>query len=49
MHFAHIAVLTIYLRSIIYFTDMLPQHPVYKNELDSECYNINLARKNRAP
>ena len=40
MHFPHIAVLTIYLIRIIYFTDMLPQHPVYKNELDSECYNI---------
>jgi len=49
MHFAHIAVLTIYLISIIYFTDMLPQHPVYKNELHSECYNIILARKNIAP
>jgi len=23
---------------------MLPQHPVYKNELDSECYNISLAK-----
>ena len=28
--------------------DMLPQHPVYKNELDSECYNITLSRKNIA-
>ena len=47
--FAHLAVLTIYLICIIYFTDMLPQHPVYKNELDSECSNITLARKNIAP
>jgi len=29
--------------------DMLPQHTVYKNELDTECYNITLARKNIAP
>jgi len=29
--------------------DMLPQHPVYENELDSECYNIILVRKNIAP
>jgi len=29
--------------------DMLPQHPVYKNELYSECYNITLARKTIAP
>ena len=29
--------------------DMLPQHPVYKNELDNGCYNITLARKNIAP
>jgi len=28
---------------------MLPQHPVYKNELDNECYNITLARKNTDP
>jgi len=49
MHFAHIAVLTIFLIIIIYFTDMLPQYPVYKNELDSECCNITLARKNLAP
>ena len=21
--------------------DMLPQHPVYKNELDNECYNFS--------
>jgi len=49
MHFANIPVLIIYLISITYFRDMLPQHPVYKNELDSECYNIILARKNIAP
>ena len=29
--------------------DMPPQHPVYKNELNCECYNITLARKNIAP
>ena len=29
--------------------DMLPQHPVYKNELNCECYNITLAWKNIAP
>ena len=28
--------------------DMLPQHPVYKNELNCECYNITLAKKNIA-
>jgi len=28
---------------------MLPQHPVYKNKLNCECYNITLARKNIAP
>jgi len=49
MHFAHIAVSKIYLIRIIYFTDMLPQHPVYKNELNCECYNITLVRKNVAP
>jgi len=49
MHFAHIAVLTIYLMSIIYFTDTLPQHRVYRNELNFECYNITLARRNIAP
>ena len=49
VHFAHIAVLTMYLISIIYFTDMLPQHHVYRNELNFECYNITLARGNIAP
>ena len=49
MHFAHIAVLTIYLISIIYFTGTLPQHHVYINELNCECYNITLARRNIAP
>jgi len=49
MHFALIAVLTIYLISIIYFTDMLPQHRVYRIELNCECYNITLARRNIAP
>jgi len=29
--------------------DMLPQHPVYKNELNCECYNITLARKELLP
>ena len=29
--------------------DMLPQHPVYKDELNCECYNTTLARKNIAP
>jgi len=29
--------------------DKLPQHPVYKNELNCECYNITLARKYIAP
>ena len=29
--------------------DVLPQHPVYKNELNCGCYNIILARKNIAP
>jgi len=28
--------------------DMLPQHLVYKNELNCECYNMTLARKNIA-
>ena len=41
MHFAHIAVLTINLIIIIYFTDMLPQHRVYRNELNCECYNFS--------
>jgi len=49
MHFAHIAVLTIYLLSIIYFTAMLPQHHIYRNELNCECYNITLAGRNIAP
>jgi len=49
MHFAHIAVLAIYLIRIIYFTDVLSQHAVYKNELNFECYNITLATKNIAP
>jgi len=49
MYFAYIAVLTIYLIRIIYFTDVLSQHAVYKNELNFECFNINLARKNIAP
>ena len=48
MYFALIAVLTIYLISIIYFTDMLPQLHVYINELNRECYNITLARRNIA-
>jgi hypothetical protein len=48
MHFAHIAALTVYLISIIYFTDMLQQHHVYRNELNCECYNIILARRNIA-
>ena len=26
--------------------DMLPQHPVYKNELDSECYNFSKEKYN---
>jgi len=29
--------------------DILPQNPVYKNELNCECYNITLARENIAP
>ena len=29
--------------------DMLPQHHVYRNELNCECYNITLARRNIAP
>ena len=29
--------------------DMLPQHHVYKNELNCECYNITLTRRNIAP
>ena len=29
--------------------DMLPQHHVYRNELNCECYNISLARRNIAP
>jgi len=29
--------------------DMLPQHNVYRNELNGECYNITLARRNIAP
>ena len=49
MHFAHIAILTIYLISIIYFTDRLPQHHIYRNELNCECYNITLGRRNTAP
>jgi len=49
MHFDHIAVLTICLISIIYFTDMLPQHHVYRNELNCESYNTTLARRNVAP
>ena len=49
MHFVHIAVLTIYLISIIYFTDILSQHHVYRNELNCECYNITLARRKKAP
>jgi hypothetical protein len=28
--------------------DMLPQHQVYRNELNCECYNITLARRNIA-
>jgi hypothetical protein len=28
--------------------DMLPQHHVYRNELNCECYNLNLARRNIA-
>jgi len=49
MYFAHIAVLTMCLIRTIYFTDMLPRHPLYKNELNYECYNITLARKSIAP
>ena len=41
MHFARIAVLTIYLMSIIYFIGTLPQHHVYRNELNCECYNFS--------
>jgi hypothetical protein len=40
MHFAHIAALTMYLISMIYFADMLPQQDVYRNELNCECYNF---------
>ena len=29
--------------------DMLSQHPVYKNKLNCECYNITLVRKNIVP
>jgi len=29
--------------------DMLPQHHVFRNELNCECYNITLARRNIAP
>jgi len=29
--------------------DMLPQHHVYRNELNCECYNITLARRSIAP
>jgi len=28
--------------------DMLPQHPVYRNELNCECFNVTLARKKRS-
>ena len=49
MHFSHIAVLTICLISINYFTNMLPQHHVYRNELNCECSNTTLARRNIAP
>jgi len=45
----HEIILTIYLISIIYFTYMLPQHPVYRNELNCECFNVTLARNNVAP
>jgi len=41
----HQTILTVYLISIIYFTGMLPQHPVYRNELNCECFNVTLARK----
>jgi len=49
MHFAHTAVLTIRLISIIHFTDTLPQHHVYRNELNCECHKITVARRNIAP
>jgi len=29
--------------------DMLPQHHLYRNELNCECYNITSARRNIAP
>jgi len=48
MHFAHIVVLTIYLISIIYITDMLPQHPVNIKEFH-ECSEVTLARNNLGP
>jgi len=28
--------------------DMLPQHPVYRNELTCECFNVTLAKKERS-
>jgi len=28
--------------------DMLPQHPVYRNELNCECFNVTLATKKRS-
>ena len=49
MRFAHTAVLTIRLICIIHFTDTLPQHHVYRNELVCEFYNITLARRNLDP
>jgi len=41
--------LAIYLISISYFRDTLPQHHIYRNELNCECYNITLTRRNIAP
>jgi len=37
------------LRSITTQHDMLPQHHAYRNELNCECYNTTLARRNIAP